>query len=145
MGAYTEPLHVVVCDDDEIDAELLIERLSEGGVGHSWHHCLGGPALLQYIREEASPRPCLILLDLRMPGVGGLEVLEQLRADPALRDLMVYVYTHSGEPSDVNLAHQTGVQGYIKKPSTPAELDEMTTTLHALLDLLILPYPPRNA
>ena len=140
---YTEPLHVVVCDDNEIDAELLLEALQEHEVGGTHRWVDSGAELLDYLRDPSTPRPCLVLLDLRMPGLDGLDVLRVIRSDKNLRGIVVYVYSTSGEPIDVETAYDTGVQGYLIKPNSDDELAQRLATLDMALREFVLPHPPR--
>jgi len=91
MGGYAEPLHVVVCDDDDVDAELIVEALERESVADSYTHVDSGPALLAYLRDPKTPRPCLILLDLSMPGMNGHDTLRAVRGDRSIRDIVVCV------------------------------------------------------
>jgi len=144
MGGYAEPLHVVVCDDDDVDAELIVEALERESVADSYTHVDSGPALLAYLRDPKTPRPCLILLDLSMPGMNGHDTLRAVRGDRSIRDIVVCVYSTSGELRDVREAHEIGVQGYLKKPGTaPNETERVVRGIMAHLEYFILPHPPR--
>jgi len=61
------------------------------------------------------PRPCLIMLDLNMPRMGGIEFLEELRSDPLLRRILVFVMTTSAAPEDRMKAYDMNVAGYMLK------------------------------
>lgn len=77
------------------------------------------------------PRPGLIVLDLKLPRVTGLEVLRQIRANPGLRSLIVVMLTSSASDDDIAKAYDLGVNGYLVKPSA---LEDLTTMVQALRD-----------
>lgn len=89
------PLHVVGDGDEAVDY-------------------LGGTG--RYADRSAHPLPALVLLDLKLPRKGGLEVLEWLRKQPSLKRLPVVVLTSSKEPGDVNRAYDLGANSYLVKP-----------------------------
>ena len=73
-------------------------------------------ALLARLRSGPTPRPRVILLDLKLPLVSGLEVLAQIKEDPGLRNIPVVVLTSSREDPDINEAYRLGANSYIVKP-----------------------------
>ena len=75
--------------------------------------------------REAFPLPSLVLLDLRLPEVSGLEVLRWMRDQPELAKMPVLVFSSSDQDADVDAAYRLGANGYIVKPSAPAELVEI--------------------
>jgi CheY-like chemotaxis protein len=81
-----------------------------------------GEEALAYLSAE---RPDAVILDLKLPKLSGLEVLERIRSTPRLADLPVYALTSSGEPSDVARAARLGVKEYLTKPTSYADLLEV--------------------
>lgn len=89
-----------------IDAEL--------GVARSGEACLA--ALLEGVSGEPPGLPDLVLLDLKMPGMNGLDVLRRLRSEERTRYLPIVVLTSSHEPSDIQVAYALGANSYVRKP-----------------------------
>ena len=87
-------------------------------------------------QAQLGPPPGLILLDLNLPRMSGIEFLQALRADPKLRDLRVIVLTSSNEPNDRAAAFRYEVEDYIVKPHS---FEEFATAIHAVLDDLFGP------
>src|SRR5688572_22848876 len=78
-----------------------------------------------YADRERFPLPCLTLLDLKLPRVMGLEVLQWIREQPELKTLIVIILTSSRLGPDIERAYQLGANAYLVKPSTPLELREI--------------------
>lgn len=113
-------LHV---EDDEIDAESLRRAFSRCSIANPLRTARSAEQALSWVREgrgEAAA-PGLILLDLNMPGVGGLAFLRELKADPELRCIPVVVLTGSNHEADRRLAYESGAAGYVVKPIDPEE------------------------
>jgi CheY-like chemotaxis protein len=128
------PLSVLLAEDNEDDLFLSKRALAKAGVAPVFHVADGKEAIDylsgrgDYTDRARHPLPGVMLLDLKMPGFGGHEVLEWLRAQPALRGLKVFVLTSSGEMRDRERVERAGVQGYFVKPLTP---EHLTTILAA--------------
>lgn len=127
---------ILVADDDEDDRELIAEALEATGWDHEIRFVADGHELLEYLRRQdgyadpaAAPWPTLILLDLNMPRLGGLEVLKQIRADPALQRVPVVVLTTSSDQAEIDAAYERGANSYIVKPMTHRDLVDAMTTI----------------
>jgi len=121
----TEPLILVADDDDDI-LLLVTTRLRRDGFNVV--SASRGDEALAVAREH---KPRLAVLDIGMPGLDGLEVLEQIRADEELRGMLVLLLTAKAQESDVRRGYDSGADAYIKKPFSPADL---STRVRALLD-----------
>jgi len=121
----TEPL-ILVADDDEDILLLVTTRLRRDGFNVV--SASRGDEALAVAREH---KPVLAVLDIGMPGLDGLEVLEHIRADDALRGMLVLLLTAKAQESDVRRGYDSGADAYIKRPFSPAEL---STRVRALLD-----------
>ena len=75
-----------------------------------------GTAALEYLRSPDGHRPDLVLLDLNLPGVDGLDVLAEMKSDPELRRIPVVVLTTSSSEADIHRAYDLGVNSYVTKP-----------------------------
>lgn len=127
---------ILVADDDEDDRELIAEALNATGWDHEIRFVADGHEVLGYLRRQdgyaspsAAPWPTLILLDLNMPRLGGLEVLKQIRADPALQRVPVLVLTTSSDPHEVDAAYRCGANSYVVKPMTHRDLIQAMTAI----------------
>lgn len=126
---------ILMADDDEEDCELAIEALREARLRNEVRTVPDGVALLDYLKQRgdyaapgAAPRPMLILLDLNMPKMDGLAVLEALKADEALAPIPVIVLTTSSAEPDVEKAYARGAASYIVKPVSFNQLVEKLHT-----------------
>jgi DNA-binding response OmpR family regulator len=117
---------VLVADDDEDILLLVTTRLRRDGF--EVVQASSGDKALALAREK---RPRLAVLDIGMPGLDGLEVLEQIRADEELRDMRVLLLTAKAQESDVRRGYDTGADAYVKKPFSPADLSARVRELLA--------------
>ena len=108
---------VLVADDDDDILLLVTTRLRRDGFDVV--SASSGDQALALAREH---KPALAVLDIGMPGLDGLEVLEQIRADDELRDMLVLLLTAKAQESDVRRGYESGADAYVKKPFSPADL-----------------------
>lgn len=118
-----ESVIILLVEDDEAHAELVLEALDEHRIANETHHVEDGEAALdylfrrgQYADEAKSPRPHVVLLDLRLPKVDGLQVLREIKDDPGLKTIPVVVLTTSSAERDLAEAYQHHANSYIVKP-----------------------------
>ena len=113
---------ILLAEDDPNDAELTLEALATHNLANSVTVVNDGVLALQYLRREGKfadrvpGDPAVILLDIKMPRKDGLEVLREIRADPALKLLPVVILTSSREQQDVITSYHLGVNAYVVKP-----------------------------
>jgi CheY-like chemotaxis protein len=127
---------VLIAEDNEDDLELIQLVLRKAGVSNPVHIVRDGEEALAYISGSGKyadrcvyPVPELALLDLRLPGVNGFEILEWVRRSPALAGLKVVILTGSEEVRNVNRAYQLGANAFIIKPPEMAEFVQMAALL----------------
>jgi CheY-like chemotaxis protein len=109
-------LHV---EDDPVDAGNLQRAFARRGIGNPIHCVPNGERALAFLRQaggDPAQRPGIILLDLGMPVMGGLELLEQIKLDPQLRRIPVVALTASNREDERRRAYELGVAGYVVKP-----------------------------
>jgi DNA-binding response OmpR family regulator len=118
-----EPVVILLVEDDPAHAEIVQRCLKDYLVGNRMMHVEDGQQALDYLyrREEFSdlekfPRPHLILLDLRLPKVDGLEVLEIIKGDSSLCQIPVVILTTSGAEADMVKAYKNHANSYLVKP-----------------------------
>jgi CheY-like chemotaxis protein len=114
------PLHVLLIEDDEDHADLVMHVLEEHNDRHTCTHVSDGDAALAYLRNEAYrhelARPDLILLDINLPRVSGLDILDVIKRDEALRPIPVVVLTTSAAEADRAQAYNRHANSYLVKP-----------------------------
>ncbi|WP_424949501.1 response regulator [Deinococcus sp.] len=128
----TQGRHVLLVDDNPNDLELALEVLNEGESRPQVITAQGGPEAMAYLETHRGQceRPSLVLLDLNMPQLDGLGVLDAIRADAALHDIPVVMLTTSREQSDIQTCYRRGANGYLVKPP---DLSMFAETLKATL------------
>lgn len=108
---------ILMVEDNPDDAELAIIALRNSHLANDIKHVRDGEEALQFLLgQPKSPLPHLVLLDLHMPKVGGLEVLKRLRSNPRTRRLPVVILTSSSEDEDIATSYDFGANSYIRKP-----------------------------
>ena len=111
------PSHILVVDDDPTVAEVVARYLLHAG--YTVERAADGRAALEQV---AARRPDLVVLDLMLPEIDGLEVCRRLRADPAARDVPVVMLTAKGDEQDRITGLELGADDYVTKPFSPREL-----------------------
>jgi len=118
-----KPLRILLVEDNEAHAELIRRTLQDHQVATSIYHVLDGEAALDFLHhrnawsdESQSPRPDLILLDVRLPKIDGLEVLREIRASEELQAIPTVILTTSDTESDVARAYRLHANSYVVKP-----------------------------
>ena len=115
---------ILLVEDDEFDAAQVKRILRELGVPNPQAHVWDGEAALEHVRQNASESPCVILLDLNLPGMGGFDVLRSLKDDVAVRDIPVVILTTSCAEDDRARSRDLGAAEYIIKPLRHADFVE---------------------
>jgi two-component system response regulator len=126
----TQPLLLV--DDDADDADIFVFAAKKAGLKRPIRVASSGEEALKLILKEGFS-PIAVLLDLKMPGLGGLEVLRRLREAPSTRNLTVFVLTSSPLESDQLESKRLGCSLYFVKPSSLEGYVELASKLAALL------------
>lgn len=111
-------MHVLVCDDDSA-TRLVVTRIVAHRFGCQVSECADGAAALQFISQQAVD---LLLLDLQMPVMSGIEVVETLRKDARTRSLPIVILSHVQDEPAIRYLVSLGVAGYILKPPRPGSL-----------------------
>ena len=113
---------ILLVEDDKRDLELTLVALERSQLANDVIVLRDGAQALDYLKREgehagrAEGNPAVILLDLKLPKVTGLEVLQEVRGDAALRSIPVVMLTSSQEESDVLRSYELGVNAYVVKP-----------------------------
>jgi two-component system response regulator len=147
MDDTVREVEILLVEDNPTDAELCIRALKQSNLANKLVWVKDGAEALDFIfaKGEFSHRavingPKVILLDLRLPKVDGMEVLRQVKADERTRTIPVVVLTSSKEDKDIAESYKLGVNSYISKP---VEFDEFAKTVSELgLYWLLVNHPP---
>ncbi len=123
LGPQNKPLTILFVEDNPDHAELVMRSLEDHQVANRIFHVADGEAALDYLFRRGayadpvnSPRPHVILLDLRLPKVDGLQVLEEMKRSDGLERIPVVVLTTSHADQDVGRAYEHHVNSYLVKP-----------------------------
>lgn len=125
---------ILLVEDNARDIEITLSNLRDSGIAASVHVVRDGEEALNYLyrRHEFALRstaePALLLLDIKMPKVNGLEVLKAVKSDSALRSIPVVLLTSSREEQDLAAAYEWRAEGYLIKPVRPQQLATMIAT-----------------
>jgi CheY-like chemotaxis protein len=122
---------ILLAEDDQVDAMTVRRALNDLHVVNPLTRVENGEAALAYLRDPSNPRPCLVLLDLNMPVMGGIEFLREVKRDPGLRRIPVVVLTTSQEDEDKGASFDLGVAGYMRKPVDYRQFVEMMRSIDA--------------
>lgn len=129
-------VEILLVEDNPNDAELTLRALRKNHLANSVMHAKDGAEAIEFIfgdegiaQLELGHRPRVILLDLKLPKVNGLEVLERLKGDARTKTIPVVVLTSSREDSDLERCYELGVNSYIVKPV------EFTAFIEAVTDV----------
>jgi CheY-like chemotaxis protein len=129
-----EEQYILLVEDDPNDVLLIKRAFQKAGLGHVLKAVSDGDQAIEYLSgggaysdREKYPLPFLVLLDLKMPGTDGFEVLKWVRAETQLRRLLVVVLTSSNLQADVDRAYELGANSYLVKP---VEFTEMVNLVH---------------
>ena len=134
------PLNMLLVEDDELDVMNVQRAFKKNNVLNPLYVAGNGVEALEILRGGTMPKDRrLILLDLNMPKMGGIEFLKELRADPELRAATVVVLTTSDEERDKVKAYDLNVAGYILKPVTLAAFIEIMAALNKYWSVNELP------
>lgn len=133
-------LNILLVEDDEVDVMTVRRAFREVNFGNPIHHAEDGVEALDMLRSGAVPTSrLLILLDLNMPRMGGIEFLQALRADPDLKKLPVVVLTTSDQETDRVEAYELNVAGYLLKPVTFSDFIQLVAAFKTYWTYVELP------
>ncbi|MGA2595525.1 MAG: response regulator [Bryobacteraceae bacterium] len=127
------PIEILLVEDSPSDVWLIRQALQEGAIPKRIGVVGNGEQAVDYLRKRGpylnSPRPDVILLDLNLPRLTGLEVLREIKSDPDLRSITVIVLTTSEAAKDVNAAYDLNANCYVVKP---VDFDQFTAAIRGI-------------
>jgi CheY-like chemotaxis protein len=131
-----KPCPVLYAEDDDNDAFLMQRAFGKNAIRHPLHIVPDGTEAIRFLSDaiqragrHEGPLPGLILLDLNLPRITGLEVLKWIREQPELRAVCVLVFTSSSQDRDIQTAYALGANGYLVKPVSSEKLLEMIASV----------------
>lgn len=136
---------VLIAEDDEGHAILIQQTLREAGLCNRVLHFTDGQAILDFLFRRGPGPHCqanqayVLLLDIRMPKVNGVEVLRQMKTNDELRKLPVIMLTTTDDPGEVARCHELGCSVYIQKPVDYDRFSEAIRRLGLFIMLLLVP------
>jgi CheY-like chemotaxis protein len=145
MRAMTNEVTILIADDDAGHARLIEKNLVRAGLHNPVLRFENGQEVLDFLFRRG-PKPgraenasYLLLLDIRMPKVDGIEALRQIKSDPELRKLPVSMLTTTDDPREVERSHQLGCSNYIVKPVDYDKFSEAIKQLGLFISLVQVP------
>jgi two-component system response regulator len=147
MASESGSIEILLVEDNPSDAELTLHALRKNKLTNRIHLVRDGAEALEYIfgtgayaGRDLSDRPKLILLDLKLPKVDGLEVLRRIKAEATTRTIPVVLLTSSHQERDIAEGYRLGVNSYIVKP---VDFDQFTNAVREVgMYWLLLNSPP---
>ncbi len=136
---------ILIAEDDTGHARLIEKNLKRVGLNNRIHRFENGQQILDFLlrrgagEKRAQETPYLLLLDIRMPQVDGVEVLRQLKRDQELRKIPVIMLTTTDDPREVERCHQLGCNNYIVKPVDYDKFAEAIKQLGLFITLVKVP------
>jgi len=109
-------IEILLIEDDEVDIMNVQRAFKKNNINNILNIARNGLEALEFLRNKDTKRPEIVLLDINMPKMGGVEFLREIREDADLKSLTVFVMTTSNEESDVVSAYNLNSAGYILKP-----------------------------
>jgi CheY-like chemotaxis protein len=140
-----ESMVILLAEDDDGHASLVMRNLKRSGIANEIVHVKDGQQALDYVRCEgryasrASNGPLLMLLDINMPRLDGVEVLRRLKADEHTAKVPVIVLTTTDDPREVERCYELGCSVYVIKPVAYDEFIEAVQRLGLFLSIVRLP------
>lgn len=139
QNEHFRTVSLLIVDDDDIDATALRRALHKLKLLNPLYRAKDGLEALEILRNGEIPSPYIILLDINMPRMNGIEFLEVLRADPALTHAIVFVLTTSKSDEDIIAAYREHVAGYLLKQRMDSDFLQVVGLLDHYWKVIELP------
>lgn len=131
MTNESDPVSILLVDDSQVDIDLTLLAFSRINFHRSVQIARDGAELMEIARQwkEGSPIPKLILLDIKLPKISGLEVLKELKSSVTTRNIPIVMLTSSNNDTDIKTAYEYGANSYIIKPVDFDKFIVLTSTI----------------
>jgi CheY-like chemotaxis protein len=140
---------ILIVEDEDHDVEFLRRAFARAGVLNPVQHVQNGEEAIAYLVGEGKfqdrgeyPFPRVMVTDLKMPQMGGVELLQWIQKNPKYRVVPTIVLTSSTHEADVRAAFEAGVSGYMVKPVDFSQLENVATVIASYWKLSLTPPPP---
>jgi CheY-like chemotaxis protein len=141
----TEPILIVLVEDDDGHAKLVERNLKRAGVANGIHRLRDGQEAIDFVQGKggfsgrSTTHPMLLLLDIKMPRVDGVEVLRQLKSNPQTALVPVIMLTTTDDPREIQRCYELGCSVYITKPVDYQAFVEAINRLGLFLEVVRIP------
>jgi CheY-like chemotaxis protein len=141
MMANARQVTILMIEDDEGHARLIERNIRRAGVYNDIVHKLDGTSALAHLETQAGGlgQPVLVLLDLNLPDMSGISVLERIKADPRLRRIPIIVLTTTDDAREVQRCYDLGANVYITKPVDYEQFASAIRQLGLFLSVIQVP------
>ena len=130
---------ILLVEDDDVDVMTVKRALKDLNIKNRLVNTANGEEALKYLKNNSNKKPCIILLDLNMPKMNGIEFLQVVKADDTLKKIPIIVLTTSSQQQDIVESFRLSVAGYIVKSVDYAEYTEAINTINLYWSLSKLP------
>jgi CheY-like chemotaxis protein len=130
---------ILLAEDDDVDAMTVKRALKDLNIKNPLARTFNGEEALKYLKNGNNEKPCIILLDLNMPRMNGIEFLQTIKADSILKEIPIVVLTTSREERDKIESFRLGVAGYMLKGIDYKDFVEIIRTINLYWTLSKLP------
>ena len=134
-------IDILLVEDDPRDLELTLRTLKKNNIANHIFVARDGAEALAFL-QSGSPQPRLVLLDLKLPKVSGLEVLTQIRQNPATKDTPVVILTSTDDQPEIDACYRLGANSFVRKPVDFAQFTEAVRQVGVYW--LLLNQPPKG-
>jgi len=139
MNSIKSDVTLLLIEDDDIDAMSIKRAFKKMNIGNNIVRACDGIEGLEMLRSGAVPSPYIILLDLQMPRLNGLEFLDEIRRDPQLEKSIVFVLTTSKSDEDITASYQKHIAGYFVKEDVGEGFLEIVNVLKGYWKIVYFP------
>jgi CheY-like chemotaxis protein len=139
MSHNKNEITLLLIEDDDIDAMAIRRALGKANIGNNLIRACDGVEALEMLRNDTVPSPFVILLDLQMPRLNGLEFLEEIRNDPTLDKSTVFVLTTSKSDEDITASYKKNIAGYFVKDQVGEEFFDIVKMLKGYWKIVLFP------
>ena len=130
---------ILLVEDDDVDVMTVKRALKDLNIKNRLVNTANGEEALEYLKNNGNKKPCIILLDLNMPKMNGIEFLQVVKADDTLKKIPIIVLTTSSQQQDIVESFRLSVAGYIVKSVDYAEYTEAINIINLYWSLSKLP------
>jgi CheY-like chemotaxis protein len=131
---------VLLVEDDRIDALLVKRAFRSLKINNPIHHVENGEEALEFLRNSENNKPWIILLDINMPRMNGIEFLKEAKQEESMQDIPIIILTSSVEQRDRVDAFKSGIAGYMVKPVTYSDMLKLVEAIKQYWTISKLPY-----